>query len=58
MDANDRIIYERDSGKLYFDIDGKGGEARVEFASMAAYVAINHKSFDVIHDWTRDTDWL
>jgi Ca2+-binding RTX toxin-like protein len=33
-DANDRIIYNRANGTLFFDSDGIGGHAQVEFAVL------------------------
>ena len=33
-DDTDRIIYEKDTGKLYFDADGDGAGARVQFAEL------------------------
>jgi Ca2+-binding RTX toxin-like protein len=33
-DANDRIIYERDTGKLFFDADGSGAGQSVHFATL------------------------
>jgi Ca2+-binding RTX toxin-like protein len=33
-DAGDRIIYDRSSGKLYFDADGTGSAAKVLFAVL------------------------
>ena len=33
-DARDRILYDTDDGKLYFDPDGTGGQARVLFANL------------------------
>jgi Ca2+-binding RTX toxin-like protein len=36
QDATDRIIHERDSGRLLFDRDGLGGAAAVHFATVTA----------------------
>ena len=33
-DGNDRFIYDPDSGALYHDADGAGGEAQTQFAQM------------------------
>ena len=40
-DGEDRVIYEYDTGKLYYDADGKGGQAGVHFATLVgqSYVA-------------------
>ena len=46
-DALDRIIYETDTGRLYFDADGNGGGARVLFATMASNLALTHADFFV-----------
>jgi Ca2+-binding RTX toxin-like protein len=32
--ANHHIIYDRQSGKLYYDLDGVGGRAALQFASF------------------------
>lgn len=34
IDATDRLIYNSDYGKLFYDADGKGGEARVLIAQF------------------------
>jgi Ca2+-binding RTX toxin-like protein len=34
-DSNDRIIYDTNTGKLYLDADGKGGDASIHFATLA-----------------------
>lgn len=34
VDAGDRIIYDSDSGELYFDADGSGAAAKVQFATL------------------------
>jgi len=33
-DANDRFIYDRGSGALYFDVDGTGGAKQVQIAAL------------------------
>jgi hypothetical protein len=33
-DANDRVIYETDTGRLYFDADGSGAGVRLLFATL------------------------
>jgi Ca2+-binding RTX toxin-like protein len=35
-DADDRIVYDTASGALYYDADGAGGAAAVQFASLGA----------------------
>ncbi len=34
LDANDHIIYDQTSGALYYDADGVGGAAQVQFATI------------------------
>ncbi len=36
-DDSDRILYDTDSGKLYFDTDGTGPAARVHFATLSGH---------------------
>ncbi|CAN7305082.1 calcium-binding protein [Rhizobium sp. LjRoot254] len=50
-DGTDRIIYETDTGELYFDRDGKGGKAAVEFATIDKNSRLGHDDFKVVHDW-------
>jgi Ca2+-binding RTX toxin-like protein len=47
-DALDRIIYETDTGNLYFDADGKGGEKAVLFATLDKDLAIDHRDFEIV----------
>ena len=46
-DASDRIIYETDTGRLYFDPDGSGAGARILFATLAAGLALTNADFFV-----------
>lgn len=46
-DAQDRIIFETDTGRLYFDADGSGAIARVHFAILAANLALTNADFFV-----------
>jgi len=47
-DASDRIIYETDTGNLFFDADGTGSGARVQFAVLNAGLAMTSADFFVI----------
>lgn len=47
-DASDRIIYETDTGFLYFDSDGTGAASRVQFASLAVGLGLTNLDFTVI----------
>lgn len=46
-DGLDRIIYETDTGNLYFDADGSGAAARVQFARLTANLALTNADFFV-----------
>lgn len=42
-----RIVYETDTGKLFYDSDGAGGTARVQFALLTAGLALDNTDFVV-----------
>ncbi len=46
-DANNRIIYETDTGNLYFDADGTGAAARVHFATLGLNLTLTSADFFV-----------
>ncbi len=46
-DASDRIIYEADTGNLFFDADGDGAGARVRFAILDAGLVLTEADFFV-----------
>ena len=48
QDSSDRVIYETDSGALFFDADGKGGAAAVQIATLSAGLALTAADFFVI----------
>ena len=47
-DASDRILYEKDTGKLFYDADGTGKTAAVHFATLVNKAAVTVKDFYVI----------
>jgi Ca2+-binding RTX toxin-like protein len=47
-DANDHIIYNKATGVLSYDVDGVGGRAAVQFATLATHPTINYHDFQVI----------
>lgn len=48
-DANDYLIYDRKTGKLYYDSDGSGGEeAKDLIAIFSNKAAIDHKDFMIV----------
>lgn len=47
-DADDRILYEAETGKLFFDPDGTGPQAAQFFASMHEGLALSASDFIVI----------
>jgi Ca2+-binding RTX toxin-like protein len=48
QDANDRIIYDSNTGALYYDNDGVGGNAQVQFAEVGRNLALTNLDFLVV----------
>jgi Ca2+-binding RTX toxin-like protein len=47
-DADDRVIYDKAAGKLYYDADGNGVGAAVLFATLGAGLALTNADFLVV----------
>jgi serralysin len=47
-DASDRILYETDTGALFYDADGTGAGARIQFAVLTGLPALANADFTVI----------
>jgi Ca2+-binding RTX toxin-like protein len=48
QDADDRIIYNSTTGALYFDADGNGAGAAVQFATVQSALSLTASDFTVI----------
>lgn len=46
--TNHRVIYETDTGKLFFDADGSGAGAAIQFAVLQPGLALTNSDFFVI----------
>ena len=47
QDSSDRIIYESDTGKVYYDRDGTGSAAKVHFATLDRNLDLGSDNFGV-----------
>jgi len=47
QDTNDHIIYETDTGKVFYDEDGTGAIAGIQFATITANLALTNADFSV-----------
>lgn len=47
-DANDRIIYETDTGKLFYDTNGSASGGSVQFATVGTDLALTNADFVLI----------
>jgi hypothetical protein len=47
QDGDDRIVYETDTGKVFYDEDGTGAIAGIQFALIGANLALTNADFSV-----------
>ena len=47
-DADDRIVYDSATGRIFYDADGSGGEAAILFAEVKAGTALTNLDFLVV----------
>ena len=47
-DAEDWIIYDAAKGALYYDKDGAGGSAQVQFAKIDKHLSLTHWDFQIV----------
>ncbi len=47
-DKDDRVIYETDTGKLFYDADGNGKGAAIQFAILSKGLALTYGDFFII----------
>lgn len=48
VNSSQNIIYNSTSGGLFYDADGAGGAAAVQFATLTANLALTHNDFLII----------
>ncbi len=48
LDADDRIIYDAAKGALYYDADGSGSGAAVQFARITPWTWLSHDDFRIV----------
>jgi Ca2+-binding RTX toxin-like protein len=48
-DKDDRIIYDKKTGSLYYDKDGKGGAEQIKFATLYKKPIIAHDDFVIAY---------
>jgi Ca2+-binding RTX toxin-like protein len=48
QDASDRIIYETDTGKLFYDSNGSTAGGAVQFALLGTGLALTNADFFIV----------
>ncbi|MCB5174587.1 calcium-binding protein [Microvirga lenta] len=47
-EEDDRIVYNKAKGALYYDPDGSGAAAAIQFASIGKNLSLSHRDFEII----------
>lgn len=50
-DANDHIVYDEGTGRVYFDADGGGGAKKILFAKVDKGTSLSHKDFAMVEEF-------
>jgi len=48
QDADDRVVYQKGHGKLFYDPDGDGSDSKILFAKVDVGTSLDHNDFIVI----------
>lgn len=48
LDSTDHLVYDKAHGRLYYDADGKGGDAAVQFAQLVPGTALGVDDFWIV----------
>jgi Ca2+-binding RTX toxin-like protein len=48
VDGNDRIVYETDTGRLMYDVNGSAAGGAVHFATLKPNLALTNQDFFVV----------
>jgi serralysin len=48
IDRNDRVLYEKDTGDLYYDSNGSRAGGRVHIAELDPWLALRARDIEVI----------
>jgi Ca2+-binding RTX toxin-like protein len=47
-DAGDRIVYEADTGKLFYDANGSSAGGSVQFAQLSTGLSLTNQDFTIV----------
>jgi Ca2+-binding RTX toxin-like protein len=48
QDSNDYVLYDKRSGKLYYDADGAGGKDAIQIATLTKHPTLTYKDIFMI----------
>ena len=47
-DADDYVVYDTDTGKLFYDRDGNGAGEAIQFAALSAGLGLTNQDFLIV----------